>query len=599
MFTRQVLVAVTTALGTVFVCGSLPAAEYADAAATTGSLPRPYVGAANVHPPGLVMQWPAVANAKSYSIYLGADPDDLFLLGTVSATRLEVNRELASGKCYYWRVDARTTGTTTVRGTLWRFTTAPPPPDDLDLLAWYAFDEATGAISVDLSGHGVNAVLDQMIWETMGAPGIDGGSVRSDGHGNVHFSVRAPTPPLDKATFTGWFKIGGQEEPFPLWCLAHGTDTCVSLVPQPAGGGGLAIEVKAAGQSQPIRAQVPDRLPVGRWTHLAVTMEAAGEQITVYEDGAVVLTARGLIGLKTVLEEADFVSMGDSSTSPVGLPFSVDEVRLYARILDAEEIARTMLGHPDSPYEPDPRHWAQLHTSVPAALRWKATNAALAYNVYTGTDSNNLHSAASDLLKPEYSLQQKPGDGQTLCWQVEAVVDRGFVRGPLWRFSVTGLSLADIIKGTKPWWADYARYYRQVAPDLSLTDTDGRGYRVRDYRGRHLLLAVWAPWCPTCRDELVTLSKLRTDLSEDDMVLLAVTDESNRSALPAFLAQHPEVNFPVCITKLSATAPFSSVTHIPSIFYIAPDGTIKLATVGAVPQATIEQILQAAWPYQP
>jgi len=156
-----------------------------------------------------------------------------------------------------------------------------------------------------------------------------------------------------------------------------------------------------------------------------------------------------------------------------------------------------------------------------------------------------------------------------------------------------------VIEGATPWWADYVKYYHQVAPDLSLTDTNGRGHRVRDYRGRHLLLVVWAPWCSVCRTEFATLSELREDVSEDQMILLAVTDESNRGALPAFLADHPEINFPVCVTKLSATPPFSSVTHVPSIFYIAPDGTMKLATVGAVPREIIEQILKAAWPYQP
>ncbi len=273
----------------------------------------------------------------------------------------------------------------------------------------------------------------------------------------------------------------------------------------------------------------------------------------------------------------------------------MDEVRLYARILDAGQIARTMLGHPDSPFEPAPRHWAQLHTSVPAVLRWQATDAALAYNVYAGTDVNDPDLVAQDVTKPEWSLKQRPADGQTLYWQVEAVMAGGSVRGPLWQFSVTGLSLADVIKAATPWWADYAKYYRQVAPDLSLTDTDGRGHRVRDYRGRRLLLVVWAPWCSVCRAELVTLSKLREDLSEEEMILLSVTDESNRSALPAFLADHPEVNFPVCVTKLPAMPPFSSVTHIPSIFFVAPDGTMKLATVGAVPGEILKQILKGAW----
>ncbi len=593
MSIRRTLILTAGLLLTAFVPQGGGAAEYI-AAATAPSSPRPYMGAANVHPDGLVLSWSAVANAKSYSVYMGVSPDDLLLLGSATTPRLEVNTDLALGRCYYWRVDTRTTGTTTIPGPLWRFTTVAPSPDDPSLLVWYAFDEAAGAVSADLSGNGPDALLEQMIWDVPGAPGLEGASVRSNGSGCVRFNVPGTALPLDQLTLTGWFWISPQDEPAALWCLGNGPDSYVCLVPQPVGGDGLTIEVKAGNQSQPITAQARDPLPVDRWTHLAVTMDVAGEQITVHEDGAVVLTARGLTRLADVLKPAEKIVVGTSFTSTTHLCCRTDEVRLYSRILDAGQIARTMFGHPDSPFEPAPRHWAQLHTSVPAVLRWQATDA-LAYHVYAGTDIDNLDLVASDLAKPEWSLKPKLLDGQTLCWQVEAVVDGGFVRGPLWRFSVTGLSLADVIKGATSWWADYAKYYRQVAPDLSLTDMDGRGHRVRDYRGRHLLLAVWAPWCSVCRTELVTLSKLRTDISEDEMILLAVTDESNRSALPAFLADHPEVNFPVCVTVLSATPPFSSVTHVPSIFFVAPDGTMKLAAIGAVPEETLKQILKGAW----
>jgi thiol-disulfide isomerase/thioredoxin len=604
MLTNRILVVTTGVLGAAFLCGgprsgSLRAAEDANAATIAVSSPRPYVGAANVYPHGLVMQWLGVENAESYSVHLGAGSNDLSLLSFVTAPRLEVDTALAWGKCYHWRADTHMTSTTTIPGPLWRFTVVPPRPNDPDLLAWYAFDEVAGSISVDLSGNGVNAILERMIWDIGGAPGLEGGSVRSDGSGDVRFGIIGPTPPLQQATLTGWFRIGRQDELIPLWYIARGTDSYVSLVPQPANGGGLVIEVMVPGQSQPTTAQAMDPLPVDHWTHLAVTMDGAGEQVTVYEDGAVVLAAQGLTGLKSVLEAADFVSMGNSFPLDNCLHFSVDEVRLYTKILNAEEIARSMLGHPDSPYEPEPRHWAQVHTSTPAVLRWKATDGALAYNVYAGTDVNHLDLAGENLTKPECPLKQMPADGQTLCWQVEAVVGDGFVRGPLWQFSATGLSLADVIKGATPWWADYGKYYRQVAPDLSLTDMEGRGHRVRDYRGKHLLLVVWAPWCSVCRGELVTLSKLRKEMSEAEMMLLSVTDESNRSAMPAFLADHPEVNFPVCVTTLSALPPFNSVTHYPSIFYVAQDGTIKLGTVGAVPLEIIKSTLQAAWPYEP
>ena len=80
--------------------------------------------------------------------------------------------------------------------------------------------------------------------------------------------------------------------------------------------------------------------------------------------------------------------------------------------------------------------------------------------------------------------------------------------------------------------------------------------------------------------------------------LLAGAKSAKRS-FSGFLAGRPNITFPACVTTISALpAPFKSVQDYPSIFYIAPDGLIKLGTVGLVPQGTIEAILAAAWPRQ-
>lgn len=597
MLKGRILVLIASVLSGAFLCGGLRAALHPDAGVTVPSSPGPYNGAANVKPGDLTLSWSPVAGAQSYSVYFGPDPDGLALLKSEAKPPLQLGQDLVPGKCYWWRVDTGAAGPVTVTGPLWRFTVAAPPAHDPDLLAWYGFDEAAGTASGDWSGHGLNAELDRMTWDTTGAPGLDGGCVCSDGTGGVFLDIPATAQPLGRTTLTGWFRIPPQDEPAALWCIGAGANSYVSLVRQPPNGC-LCVEVKGAGQSQPVTTQVKDALPIDHWTHLAVTMDGAAGQITVYEDGVVVLTASGLTRLKDVLASAGSLPLGASFTLDASLRCSMDEVRLYRRLLDAEEIARSMLGHPDSPYEPEPRHWAQVHTSTPAVLRWEATSAALAYNVYAGADVNHLDLVGQNLTKPECPLKQALADGQTLCWRVEAAVEGGVVAGPLWQFCAAGLSLADVIKGATPWWADYAAYYHQVAPDFSLTDMDGRGHRVRDYRGRHLMLVVWSPLCSVCRGELATLSKLRKETSEEELMLLSVTDEAYRSAMSAFLADHPEVNFPVCVTKLSVLPPFSSVTHYPSMFYVDPDGTMKLGTVGAVPLDIIESILQAAWPYE-
>jgi peroxiredoxin len=468
-------------------------------------------------------------------------------------------------------------------------------------LAWYAFDEAAGAVSRDLSGHGSEARMTDMTWSTAGAPGFEGGSAISDGSGNVQFSIPRAALPFEALTLTGWFQVQQPDRSAALWSLGKGRDSCLSLVLDSAGRGGLMVDAVAKSRNEHVTSPATDPLRTEQWTHLAVTLDASNLEVVVYQDGAAVLTVTGVTCLADILAQATQVSLAATFAPGTALTGRVDDVRLYARVLDTGEIARTMLSHPDSPYEPEPRNWAQRHVSAPAILRWQGTKDAAGHDLYTGSQPANMRMVQHVLSQTEYTLAEPLADGQTLYWQVESLRADGVIRSPLWQFSVTRETLDDIIVDRgQDWWADYTKHYGQVAPDISLTDLDGRGHRIRDYRGRHLLLVLWAPWCSACRTEMSHLAELRTVVSENELALLAITDTSNSSTLPAFLADHPEIDFPVALKKLSSLpAPFGAIAYIPSGFYIAPDGTIKLATVGAVPPAEIQAILRAAWSCKP
>lgn len=561
--------------------------------------PLPYDGAANVDAQGLVLSWSAVSGARSYDVYLGASSNNLVLQGNVGQTQYVPTAALAAGRCYYWQVCARATGMHVTPGPTWRFATAPPRPKDAGLIAWYAFDEALGGISRDLSGNGFDAQVEQMTWNVAGTPCVDGASVRSSGSGWAHFQIPARPQSADSLTLAGWFFVREQEGPAAMWSLGNGQGSYVSFVVQPLDRGGPIVETLGAEQSEPARSQVKDPLPVDHWTHLAFVMNGPGRRITVYEDGAVVWTVQDVAGLPSILQQARDVYVGASLVLDSCLKGGADDVRLYSRALDAAGVARAMFGHPEGPYEPSPRHWAQVHVSGSNALRWQPAASATAYNLYTGTSPDHLNLTAGGLTQTEYTLMQPPGDGQTLYWRVEAARADGFVTGPLWQYSVANSSPANVNEDDPAWWTDFGKYYRQIAPDVSLTDVDGLGHRLRDYRGRQLLVVVWAPWCSVCRTELTRLSSLQESEGEDRLAILTLTDEANRASLLTLLAARPDVTLPVCVAKIaSLPSPFGSVSHLPTCFYIAPDGLIKLGTVGAVPQESMEEILDAAWPPQ-
>ncbi|WP_036041802.1 TlpA disulfide reductase family protein [Leptospira alstonii] len=64
---------------------------------------------------------------------------------------------------------------------------------------------------------------------------------------------------------------------------------------------------------------------------------------------------------------------------------------------------------------------------------------------------------------------------------------------------------------------------------LSLYDLDERPVSLKEYKGRVLLLDVWASWCEPCKDAVPVLEKLSKDLQGKNGVLLGINTEPELS----------------------------------------------------------------------
>lgn len=54
-------------------------------------------------------------------------------------------------------------------------------------------------------------------------------------------------------------------------------------------------------------------------------------------------------------------------------------------------------------------------------------------------------------------------------------------------------------------------------------DGDGRGLTLADFRGRVVLLNLWATWCVPCREEMPTLDRLQARLGGENFHVLPLS----------------------------------------------------------------------------
>ena len=157
--------------------------------------------------------------------------------------------------------------------------------------------------------------------------------------------------------------------------------------------------------------------------------------------------------------------------------------------------------------------------------------------------------------------------------------------------SSTNKSLLDIIKKARTWRPAWVEWYGKAAPAFSFQDIKGKTHSLSDYKGKNILLVFWATWCGPCHMEIPHLIELRNKYSENELAILAVSNEDTFT-LKRF-ADSKGINYTVASIRRRPPAPFDNVRSIPSSFYIDKQGKIKLATEGVISEEESEAIILA------
>ncbi|OGT03904.1 MAG: hypothetical protein A2143_03565 [Gallionellales bacterium RBG_16_57_15] len=119
----------------------------------------------------------------------------------------------------------------------------------------------------------------------------------------------------------------------------------------------------------------------------------------------------------------------------------------------------------------------------------------------------------------------------------------------------------------------------EFVPELTLTSLDGTRTSLQEFRGKLLVLNVWATWCPPCRREMPSLERLSKSVDGSRIVVAGISVDSDANAVLEFLRQNGVTfrNFRDTPGNIANTL---GVQVYPETLLIAPDGKIAHRITG-------------------
>jgi hypothetical protein len=341
----------------------------------------------------VTLDWSAANGAASYNIYYGLSPG-VTPSSIADARAPFVHMDLTNGQAYYYLVEAvNSHGTATAAEV-----TATPMADTLasGLAAYYPFSgDAT-----DASGHGHDGTVSGATLTT-DRFGFGNNAYGFDGSSEI---ILGSLPAIDDHSVSLWFKksvassypstgeadlFGTQAAAWPSSSFKFGFNS--------ANPDQISIAIATTSLDYLASCTVSS-ITDTHWHHLVITRSTVSVQAYL-DDVQQTLTITSSAGTPSGTITSGTITKLGTVGGMVDTKFdgSLDDVRIYSRVLSAGEIARLYsAGNPNVPSAP-----ASL-TAVPGngqnVITWSAVTGAISYNLYWSTTPIAPDKTAADIV---------------------------------------------------------------------------------------------------------------------------------------------------------------------------------------------------------
>ena len=114
----------------------------------------------------------------------------------------------------------------------------------------------------------------------------------------------------------------------------------------------------------------------------------------------------------------------------------------------------------------------------------------------------------------------------------------------------------------------------EIAPEFQLSSLSGKNVALSDFKGKPVILFIWATWCPYCVRELAYLEKSYTDIKKNGVELLAIDSGEPKERVARYL-NNRKIEFPILLDTDSRISYVYNVIGIPTLVLVDAQGKIK------------------------
>jgi thiol-disulfide isomerase/thioredoxin len=112
------------------------------------------------------------------------------------------------------------------------------------------------------------------------------------------------------------------------------------------------------------------------------------------------------------------------------------------------------------------------------------------------------------------------------------------------------------------------------APAISFADGAGKSLTLADFRGKVVVLNLWATWCTPCIAEMPMLDRLQQELGDEGVVVLALSiDRGGSKAVTDFYERTGVRNLGVYVDPSMRVTTDLGAPGLPTTLLIDPEGT--------------------------